>query len=393
MLFRSLDKEITHKFWNTQPVLQRDEKPQEEGQIQRDNDVAKVRKEPYPLVKGFSWSVIDTSDEKQRFELYDFLRQHYVIHPQNTFRFAYSEDFLNWALHPPGWKPEWIVGVRSDQTGKIVAFISAIPITVRIKDDVQNIVAVDFLSIHQKLRGKNLAPLLIKEITRRVNLQGIFTAIYTAGKLLTQPVTKAQYRHRLINFEKLCAIQFTMPRAGESIQAQAKRYCLPKTTRLPGFRAMTKEDVPQVTAKLNEYLKKFTFAQVFTEEEAAYWFLPRPGIIGSYVVEKKGTILDFVSFYLVPSTVNGCEKYKEYTAAYIYYYFAKPSRLTDVMRASMEVAHHQFGADVINCLDILDNKDILESLKFVPGDGFLHYYFFNYATETTPPQECGVVLL
>ena len=109
-----LDKEITHKFWNTQPVLQRDEKPQEEGQIQRDNDVAKVRKEPYPLVKGFSWSVIDTSDEKQRFELYDFLRQHYVIHPQNTFRFAYSEDFLNWALHPPGWKPEWIVGVRSD---------------------------------------------------------------------------------------------------------------------------------------------------------------------------------------------------------------------------------------------------------------------------------------
>ena len=63
------------------------------------------------------------------------------------------------------------------------------------------------------------------------------------------------------------------------------------------------------------------------------------------------------------------------------------------MRASMEVAHHQFGADVINCLDILDNKDILESLKFVPGDGFLHYYFFNYATETTPPQECGVVLL
>lgn len=385
-----------HQFWNTQPVVQINaDKPAKIGPLDPNNDVSKVRQDPYPIVKGFSWCVIDTSDQKQRDELYEFLRNHYVIHPQNTFRFAYSAEFLDWALHPPGWHPEWLVGVRSDSTGKLAAFISAIPITVRVKEAEEplHIVAVDFLSVHQMLRGKNLAPLMIKEITRRVNLTGIFTAIFTAGKLINQPIAKAQYRHRLINYKKLVAIKFTYPKPHADLDQEAKRYQLSKQPREPGFRPMEPQDVPQVTVKLNEFLEKYSFSQVFTEEEVAHWFLPRPGIVGSFVVEKKKQITDFISFYIVPSTVNGCKEYDSYTAAYLYYYFAKPSRLTDIVRAAMGVAHHEYGADVINCLDILENKKILEPLRFVDGDGHLHYYFYNYAYPEVPPEQCGVVLL
>ena len=35
-------------------------------------------------------------------------------------------------------------------------------------------VEINFLCVHKKLRSKRLAPVLIKEITRRVNLTGIF---------------------------------------------------------------------------------------------------------------------------------------------------------------------------------------------------------------------------
>ena len=383
-----------HKFWNQQPVVQRNEKPQFEGQLQKDNKVEDVKADPLRLVKGFSWSVVDTKDEKQRTELYDFLREHYVTHPQNTFRFAYSAEFLDWALHPPGWRPEWLVGVRADATGKLVAFISAIPITVRVKEEVLHIVAVDFLSVHKRLRGKNLAPVLIQEITRRVNLTGIFTAIFTAGREINQYFTKARYRHRLVEYEKLCAIQFTSPKIGEDVKAAAKRYQIAKQPRLPGWREMTPEDVPVVTAKLNEDLKKYKVAQVFSEEEVAHWFLPRPGIVGSYVIEQKKEVKSFISFYLVPSTVSGCEQYDSYMAAYLFYYFVKPSHtFTDVIRAAVCVAHHEYHADVINCLDIMENKEMLETLHFVQGDGCLHYYFFNYATETVAPEEVGVVLL
>ena len=52
----------------------------------------------------------------------------------------------------------------------------------------QLMVEINFLCVHKKLRSKRVAPVLIKEITRRVNLEGIFQAVYTAGILLPKPI-------------------------------------------------------------------------------------------------------------------------------------------------------------------------------------------------------------
>lgn len=49
-------------------------------------------------------------------------------------------------------------------------------------------VEINFLCVHKKLRSKRVAPVLIREITRRVNLEGIFQAVYTAGVVLPKPV-------------------------------------------------------------------------------------------------------------------------------------------------------------------------------------------------------------
>ena len=391
-----LDPKQQHKFWNTQPVLQQQEKPKEIGVIDPNNDVSKVRKDPYPLPPTFEWSLIDTQDEKQREELYEFLCKHYVIHPQNTFRFAYSAEFLNWALHPPGWKPEWHLGVRKQTEAgmTLVAFISATPIAVQADDNTLPIVEVDFLSVHQSLRGKNMAPLLIKEITRRINLTGIFTAIFTAGKPLTQPFTSAQYFHRLMNYEKLVAIKFTSIRPGTDMKKAARSHSVNESfANIPGLRPMEEKDVPSVTKQLNEYNRQFPCAQLFSEEEVAHNFLPRKGIVGSYVIEKKKEVIAFFSFYIVPSTVNGCAEYDSYTAAYSYYYFAKPSMLTDIAKACLYKANSEYGADVFNCLNIQNNQQFIDTLRFVPGDGHLHYYFYNFAYPTVKPEKCGVVLL
>jgi len=47
---------------------------------------------------------------------------------------------------------------------------------------------INFLCIHKKIRNARTAPVLIKEITRRVNLKKIYQAAYTAGKLLPSPI-------------------------------------------------------------------------------------------------------------------------------------------------------------------------------------------------------------
>ena len=58
-------------------------------------------------------------------------------------------------------------------------------------------------------RAKRVAPTLIREITRRVNLKGIFQACYTAGVVIPKPVGISRYHHRNLNPKKLVAIQFT----------------------------------------------------------------------------------------------------------------------------------------------------------------------------------------
>ena len=49
-------------------------------------------------------------------------------------------------------------------------------------------VEINFLCVHKKLRSKRVAPVLIREITRRVNQERIFQAVFTAGIVLPKPI-------------------------------------------------------------------------------------------------------------------------------------------------------------------------------------------------------------
>jgi glycylpeptide N-tetradecanoyltransferase len=44
------------------------------------------------------------------------------------FRFDYSCEFLKWALNPPGFFKEWIVGVRVAKNKRLVGFITGVPV-------------------------------------------------------------------------------------------------------------------------------------------------------------------------------------------------------------------------------------------------------------------------
>lgn len=60
----------------------------------------------------------------------------------------------------------------------------------------KKMVEINFLCVHKKLRSKRVAPVLIREITRRVNLEGIFQAVYTAGVVLPKPVGTCRWVDR-----------------------------------------------------------------------------------------------------------------------------------------------------------------------------------------------------
>ncbi|KAL8665156.1 MAG: hypothetical protein Q9168_007759 [Polycauliona sp. 1 TL-2023] len=387
----------SYKFWQTQPVPRFDEPQQvKEGPI-KIIDPEQVPKEPHPLLEGFEWVTMDLLDDKELKEVWELLNGHYVEDEEAMFRFNYSISFLNWALKAPGWRKEWHVGVRATKSRKLVAFISGVPVALRIRDNVLKSTEVNFLCIHKKLRSKRLAPVLIQEITRRCYALGIFQAIYTGGIVLPKPVSSCRYFHRSLDWLKLYEVGFSPLPSNSTKSRQTAKYKLPESTKTKGLRVMEAKDVAAVQDLLQRFLKRFDMAPQFDEEEIQHWLVHEKKttaeqVIWSYVVEDPNShkITDFFSFYCLESSVIKNPKHDNVRAAYMFYYATEAAfaenekglkeRMNSLMNDALILAK-KFKFDVFNALTLLDNPLFLTDQLFGPGDGQLHYYVYNYRTQ------------
>jgi len=403
-----------YKFWNTQPVpkfetpnlLQtttgsKDEKP--EGAILPDKVCqASVKAKPEKLIDGFEWCLIDLENSEELQEFYDLLYNHYVEDTDGSFRFNYSTEFLAWSLKPPNWKKEWHIGVRTKATsegkkGKLVASITGVPATLRVRDNVVNAVEINFLAIHRKLRNKRLAPVLIKEVTRVSYQNGIYQALYTAGTLLPTPISTCRYYHRSLDWSHLYKTDFSHLPKGSTELRQKLKYKVETQPTIKGWRQMTTADLPAVKTLLVRYLERFQLRPEFSDEELAHYICSdfSKGVVSSFVVENAGKITDFVSYYLLESTVLKSSKKETIKAAYLYYYATDaaftsgpPAKVQEALQGRLQLLIHdalisakQADFHVFNALTLLDNPLFLREEKFEPGDGKLHYYLFNWRTQ------------
>lgn len=390
-----------HKFWNTQPVPQDEEqlsqiKIEDMGAIEN-TDISKVRKDPYNLPQNFEWVILDMNKEDDLEDLYNLLFKHYVEDSDNMFRFDYSKEFLKWALMVPNFDPEWFVGIRST-TGKkqLFGFISAIPCNISIYSNKIKSVEINFLCVHKKLRSKRMAPVLIKEITRRVNLKGVFQAVYTAGVEIPNPFSNMRYWHRLLSPLKLCQVGFTAyDKNKTTLNEFIEENGVDNKLNIDNISETKLEDIPVITNMLNKYLEKFNVHIIFDESEVRHLFVPIKDVVYSYVVKNSGgEITDFFSFYKIKSSVLNNPLHKEISVAYSLYNFSTQTDYKDLLNSSIILAK-QNKFDAFNALDVLDNdvENILLPLKFKPGSGGLNYYMFNYKFPKQEPNKVGIVLL
>lgn len=355
-----------------------------------------MRKEPYALPDGFYWSEVDMSKQSDCEDLYQLLTLNYVSDEDCMFRFDYKIPFIKWALTPPGYYKKWLLGVRGGKKNTLFAFISGIPLNVVANQKEVKMCEINFLCVHQKLRAKKLAPVLIKEITRRVNCEKIWQAIYTAGPTIPTPFGHATYWHRNINCKKLIDVRFTSLKAGVPLSRYIRMHKLPEEPSMPGLRVMKAKDIEKVRDLLNSELDKHSKVRFhWSSEEVMHFLMPQEHVIHSYVVEKDGAITDFFSFYCLPSTVlkENAGNHKTLNAAYSYYNVSTTGRIKEGI-ADMLVFAEKLGFDVFNCLDLCcNNVEILKELKFGMGDGRLHYYLYNWRIHSVDSKDIGVVLV
>lgn len=121
-----------HNFWDNQPV------PKPADQINLEDEkydkpievktVDQVQQEPYALVGDYRWADLDMQDPAVVDEVYTLLLQNYVEDDDAMFRFDYSREFLKWALTPPGYYKNWLIGVRAGPKNKLFGCITGIPV-------------------------------------------------------------------------------------------------------------------------------------------------------------------------------------------------------------------------------------------------------------------------
>ena len=256
------------------------------------------------------------------------------------------------------------------------------------------LVEVNFLCVHKKLRSKRLAPVLIKEVTRRVNRLGLFQAAYTAGVVLPKPVARCRYWHRSLNPKKLIDVGFSRLAPRMTMTRTIKLYALPEQPLTRGMRPLREADCEVCSRMLNEFLKQFVISPQLSLAEFKHWLMPQAGVVSTFVVEDPETkqITDMVSFYALPSSILGNDKHTTLSAAYSYYYFHTKTPLLQLMNDALVLAKRQ-DFDVFNALDILHNEQYLKELKFGIGDGALQYYLFNWRCPPAAPNQVGLVLL
>lgn len=331
------------------------------------------------------------------------------------------------ALTAPGWQKQWHIGVRASASQKLVAFISGLPTNLNVHAQTVKVIEINFLCIHKKLRSKRLAPLLIREITRRCYLQGIYQAIYTAAAVLPTPVASCRYYHRALNWLKLYESGFSHLPTNTTKARQVAKYHLPSTTRTPGLRLIQAGDLDAVHELLELYLQRFDISPAFSIDELSHWMFIKDGqakegakrVVWAYVVEHEETrkITDFVSFYSIESAVLSPSQSDVIRTAYLYYYatdstqnlqqrlqdlindaliLAKkvtsvhlnsPSSIPSLLFRKLILMYHQARFDVFNALRLQDNELFLEKLRFGLGDGQLNYYLFNYRVDPVVEED------
>ena len=389
----------SYPFWETQPVLQFNKESEVTfGEIWKDHKVEELPKEPYALPEeGLEWKDVDMTKQNEIDKLYEFLKTNYVEDEDHMFRFDYSKDFLKWHLTSPNYCTDWLISIVQLDTiknkKKMVGFIAGIPIKVSIYGHDIELAEVDFLCVKKEFRNKRLAPLLIKEVSRRIHLRDKWWAVYTSGTLLPKPFAETTYYHRNLNVKKLVDVHFTYLPHNMNMARAKNLYKLPTELPFDGFRPMEEKDVDQVYVLLENFEKQFKVHGYYDKDLVKHWFLPRKQVVYSYVRENKEKgITDFISFYSLPSSILQHDSYKKLMAAYSFFNINTTLTVKEIMKCALILAKNE-GFDVFNCLNIMHNEEAFNDLLFGKGGGKLKYYFWNFVCPHTEPKDLSLVLM
>lgn len=344
------------KFWKTQPV----ERGKSVGII---NNTVNAVSAQTPLPEGFRWAVVEDVEK-----IVEFLNKYYVEDSASEYRISYSNKFFDFLFSFPKHKSEYSLGLFKGDS--LVGYIMAREHEMSLRNKSYRIVSANFLCLSKEYRNRDFAPLLIREITRIANLNGIFQAIFTAEKELGFSICKVSYYHYPMNASRLLNSKMI-----DSLNDAKPIPVCREDTKLVSDPSVFNEAYQQMS-------KKFVLHERFSPDAFKHVFTGMPNAF--YTLYNENTS-EFASFYLVDTLclLSGISIKR----AYLYYWSGTEQIIQDAIAIS-----HKLGVDMFDALETADNLPVLKKLRFIVGTGALRYHIYNIKEETIP-GECFNFLL
>jgi glycylpeptide N-tetradecanoyltransferase len=348
--------------------------------------------------------------------IYRFLNENYS-NDGDAYPYKFTKEYLKKMLNGA-----ICLGISLSDSGGLIGFISAHPITLGFRTDRYNLdgissesiskfMNVSFLCVAKQSRGSNLSKQLIDELKKLCS--DYSGCVYNSnGKHSNgKPVSLSRWYHRPINVKKLIDVGFLSPlqkyeKHQDPIGSTTLWYRIPADPQLSFIRLtneLSSDTILSGCNLLNTQLRKYPVHQVFTNEEFERLFVPNGSNdpLITYVLLNDGIVTDLLSFRMVKSEVNIKKKKapKDYMGAFSYYNVSTTISLTDLLFNAIILAK-KHGADVYNTLDRADTRSTLEPLRFHDGNpDFLYRQAiekplgYRIPIESIPPADMGFISL
>lgn len=394
-------KKHNYSFWKNKPVAKFDSVTLESREIEDDLSKRKVygSNEETKLPDSMKWVTINMNNSDLMESVAQFLRTYYLIDLSETFRLYYTANFIKWILGNDG----MLIAIAKKDTNAICGVVGSSFKNLTVFDKVRKFANVDFLCAHPAYRHKKIAHILIDEITRRIVQNGVHQSCFTSERCIPTPTTVLRYYHRPINYIKLQKHGYSDV-GGNPTKVQEK-FNVEKV--IPnGYHVMTENDINEVYQLYVSYMTRFNIYCNYTVDEMKYLLLNEH--IKAYVIKHDDKIIDFVSYYVLPSF--SVKQTEMIDVAYMFMYSCIEISGDDLIENMLKILAYN-SVDVFTVIDSgrmsdflfireLNNDedsdaemyDHLYEHKFLKGSGKVHFNLVNWVCPEIKPKQLSWIV-
>lgn len=391
---RTLEEALKHeyKFWDTQPVPKMKDHMRDDGEIISLSTSALNSTEPVNLPPNFSWEALDLKNDTVLKRVCEFVNENNMDNVSAEFKLEYEPEFIKRMLINDKYTSDMSLGIKYNNKiiGCIISSVSKSQVNRKILDTVE----VNVLCVHPLFRNKRMCPILIRELSRRMQLLGYNYGLYNADVYLPKPFTTVQRYQRPINIKKLIETGYTQIPSESKIKMEdiEKSIKLAKNPTNKTFKPMELKHVDESYDLFNSYMNKFNVHPIYTKEEFTNLFINNPYVVCYVIEDNNGNPTDFISYYIMKYKVLKRTKGYEYiNKGYLYYYTSMNETPYRLIKDMLVVANNN-NIDVFNALELMENDVILRDLNFDQGSS-MHYYFYNWrCRQFNNSQICKIII-